>query len=119
MSNQLDLFLGGTSSSGNTDSDDMRLERLELLNWGTFDKQIIVINPQGDNLLVTGDIGSGKSTIVDALATLLNTPRKLSYNKAASGGEEGWRPVARRTISAGTSLAAPLCVKETVVSSLP
>ena len=41
----------------------------------------------GDNALLTGDIGSGKSTFVDAISTLLVPPQKVNYNKAA-GAEE-------------------------------
>ena len=37
----------------------------------------------GDNGLLTGDIGSGKSTLVDAVTTLLVPPGKIRYNKAA------------------------------------
>ncbi|HKD25912.1 MAG TPA: SbcC/MukB-like Walker B domain-containing protein, partial [Xanthobacteraceae bacterium] len=36
-----------------------------------------------DNALLTGDIGSGKSTLVDAITTLLVPAQKISYNKAA------------------------------------
>jgi uncharacterized protein YPO0396 len=64
-----------------------RLHRFELLNWGTFDKHIWKITPNGDNALLTGDIGSGKSTLVDALTTLLVPAQKITYNKAA--GAEG------------------------------
>lgn len=60
-----------------------RLERLELLNWGTFDKKIWSLFPTGKNILVTGEIGSGKSTIADAITTLLVPPQWLSFNKAA------------------------------------
>ena len=60
-----------------------RLHRFELLNWGTFDKHIWKIKPNGDNALLTGDIGSGKSTVVDALTTLLVPTQKITYNKAA------------------------------------
>lgn len=60
-----------------------RLHRFELLNWGTFDRHIWQIAPAGDNALLTGDIGSGKSTIVDALTTLLVPHHKITYNKAA------------------------------------
>lgn len=60
-----------------------RLHRFELLNWGTFDKHIWRIQPNGDNALLTGDIGSGKSTLVDALTTLLVPTQKITYNKAA------------------------------------
>jgi uncharacterized protein YPO0396 len=60
-----------------------RLCRLELLNWGTFDKAIWTLRANGQNTLVTGDIGSGKSTIVDAITTLLLPANRISYNKAA------------------------------------
>ena len=60
-----------------------RLTRFEVLNWGTFDARVWRIEPGGDNALLTGDIGSGKSTLVDALTTLLVPPRKITYNKAA------------------------------------
>ena len=60
-----------------------RLATLEVLNWGTFHKKIWVANPGGDNSLLTGDIGSGKSTLVDGLTTLLVPSQKITYNKAA------------------------------------
>jgi uncharacterized protein YPO0396 len=60
-----------------------RLARLELLNWGTFDKAVWTLRANGRNTLVTGDIGSGKSTIVDAITTLLLPANRISYNKAA------------------------------------
>src|SRR5690606_14491128 len=41
------------------------------------------LHPGGDNMLLTGDIGSGKSTLVDALTTLLVPANKVAYNKAA------------------------------------
>src|SRR5260370_534201 len=41
------------------------------------------MEPNGDNTLLTGDIGSGKSTLVDAITTLLVAPQKIAYNKAA------------------------------------
>src|ERR1022692_4366517 len=60
-----------------------RLDRLEVLNWGTFDKRVWAFTLHGANALLTGDIGSGKSTIVDAITTLLLPANKISYNKAA------------------------------------
>jgi uncharacterized protein YPO0396 len=60
-----------------------RLQRLELLNWGTFDGSVWHLHAGGDTSLLTGDIGSGKSTIVDALTTLLVAPQRAAYNKAA------------------------------------
>lgn len=60
-----------------------RLHKLEVYNWGTFDGKVWTFSPQGETSLLTGDVGSGKSTLVDALTTLLVHPRKVAYNKAA------------------------------------
>jgi len=60
-----------------------RLQRLEILNWGTFNQRIWRYQPAGHNGLLTGDIGSGKSTLVDALTTLLVPAQRIAYNKAA------------------------------------
>jgi uncharacterized protein YPO0396 len=60
-----------------------RLHRLEVINWGTFDQSVWTIEPQGFNSLLTGDIGSGKSTLVDAVTTLLVPHKKITFNKAA------------------------------------
>ncbi len=60
-----------------------RLARLELYNWGTFGEKVWTLDPSGQNCLLTGDIGSGKSTIVDAVTTLLLPASRISYNKAA------------------------------------
>ncbi len=60
-----------------------RLEKLEVFNWGTFHKKIWSAVPGGNNSLLTGDIGSGKSTLVDGLTTLLVPSQKITYNKAA------------------------------------
>jgi uncharacterized protein YPO0396 len=60
-----------------------RLEDFELYNWGTYDKKIVNLHLGGSNALLTGDIGSGKSTIVDALTTLIVPHNKIVFNKAA------------------------------------
>ena len=61
----------------------MRLHRCEFFNWGTFHGRVWGLDLNGDNTLLTGDIGSGKSTLVDAITTLLVPAQKISYNKAA------------------------------------
>src|SRR5499427_139062 len=61
----------------------MRLHRCEFFNWGTFHGRVWGLELNGDNTLLTGDIGSGKSTLVDAITTLLVPAQKISYNKAA------------------------------------
>jgi uncharacterized protein YPO0396 len=60
-----------------------RLHRLEVYNWGTFDQKVWSFDVDGRNALLTGDIGSGKSTLVDAVTTLLLPAHRISYNKAA------------------------------------
>ena len=46
-----------------------RLHHLEVFNWGTFDQRVWRLTPGGETALLTGDIGSGKSTLVDAVTT--------------------------------------------------
>ena len=60
-----------------------RLRYAEVYNWGTFDDRVWRFTAGTDTALLTGDIGSGKSTIVDALTTLLVPSHKAAYNKAA------------------------------------
>jgi uncharacterized protein YPO0396 len=62
-----------------SDSDELagfRLQRLEIYNWGTFHDRIWTLELDGKNALLTGDIGSGKSTLVDAVTTLLVPPQR-------------------------------------------
>ena len=66
-----------------------RLERLELFNWGTFNGAVQILEPQGNWALLIGDNGSGKSTAIDALRTLLVPPRMLNYNDASGDGRRG------------------------------
>jgi uncharacterized protein YPO0396 len=61
----------------------VRLHAVEIVNWGTFDKQIWRLDLGGDNALLTGDIGSGKSTLVDAVTSLLVPAQRIAFNKAA------------------------------------
>jgi len=60
-----------------------RLMHLEVFNWGTFDGRVWTLQLDGKNGLLTGDIGSGKSTLVDAITTLLVPANRVAYNKAA------------------------------------
>ncbi|MCD1653372.1 hypothetical protein K7J14_01500 [Treponema zuelzerae] len=63
-----------------------RLDRLEVYNWGTFNGRVWTFPLEGKNALLTGDIGSGKSTLVDALTTLLIPANRIAYNRAAGAG---------------------------------
>ena len=77
IESQFELDLAEAASIG------FRLHRLEVLNWGTFDKKVWTLVLDGKNHLLTGDIGTGKSTLVDAVSTLLVPPHRVAYNKAA------------------------------------
>lgn len=80
MQNDLQLsldFVDDDTLSG------FRLQRLEVYNWGTFDGRVWSLQLNGRNALLTGDIGSGKSTLVDAVTTLLVPAQRIAYNKAA------------------------------------
>lgn len=70
-------FISDDSLSG------FRLQRLEVFNWGTFDSRVWTLQLNGSNILLTGDIGSGKTTLVDAVTTLLVPAHRVAYNKAA------------------------------------
>lgn len=71
------LELEGASRAG------YRLLHLEVLNWGTFDGQVWRLTTGVETALLTGDIGSGKSTLVDAITTLLLPAHRVAYNRAA------------------------------------
>ncbi|MCF8589414.1 ATP-binding protein [Gordonia liuliyuniae] len=71
--------LESTESSGSG----FRLQKFQVFNWGTFDQRVWTLDLAGENGLLTGDIGSGKSTLVDALTTLLMPAHRVAYNKAA------------------------------------
>ena len=74
------------SDSTIADPPGFRLDRLELWNWGTFHGQAQVLKPSCGWALLVGDNGSGKSTAIDALRTLLVPPRLLNYNDASGDG---------------------------------
>ncbi|GAA2529176.1 ATP-binding protein [Rarobacter incanus] len=69
--------LSGESRAG------YRLHDLEVFNWGTFHEAAWRFTLGGDTALLTGDIGSGKSTLVDAMTTLLIPAGRVAYNRAA------------------------------------
>jgi uncharacterized protein YPO0396 len=75
------LSLFSTSS----DKAGFRLQYMEVFNWGTFDKNVFRINPQGNNSLLTGANASGKSTYIDALLTLMVPAKKDRFYNQSSG----------------------------------
>ena len=82
------LSLFSTSS----DTAGFRLQYMEVFNWGTFDKKVFRINPQGNNSLLTGANASGKSTYIDALLTLIvPAKRDRLYNQSSGVEKKGDR----------------------------
>ena len=81
-----ELFSTDAGTSG------FRLHYMELLNWGTFNGEVVRIAPEGNNALLTGANASGKSTFIDALLTLLvPMQRKRFYNQSAGVEKKGDR----------------------------
>lgn len=65
-----------------------RLQYMEVFNWGTFHHKIYRIQPQGNTSLLTGANGSGKTTWIDALLTLIVPERKYRFYNQSSGTEK-------------------------------
>lgn len=70
------------SAAGDTHLGQWRLARVELVNWGTFDGHHRIDIARAGHLF-TGASGSGKSSLLDAIATALTPARWLRYNAAA------------------------------------
>lgn len=67
-------------------SEQFRLCRFQVANWGTFSGiHDIDISEKGH--LFVGGSGSGKSTLLDAMSVLL-TPGRINFNAAAREGEK-------------------------------
>ncbi len=81
LKTQLDLY-------GRVDRAGFRLDRLEVYNWGTFHKHVWCLSAACGQNLLTGDVGSGKSSLVDALTTLLVPPHRITFNKAAGAEKQ-------------------------------
>lgn len=82
MQMQYDLFTTDSDKAG------YRLNYMEIFNWGTFNGRIFRIAPLGNNSLLTGANASGKSTLIDALLTLLVPAKKDRFYNQSSGVEK-------------------------------
>lgn len=61
------------------------LNKLEVVNFGTWDgnNTVHTFYVNNDFALLTGTSGSGKSSLIDAIITLLVPSKEIIYNKAA------------------------------------
>ena len=73
---------GKPQMNGNMHPGQWRMERVEVLNWGTFQGHHAV-DVARKGFLLTGHSGSGKSSLVDAIAAVLTPRGKLRFNAAA------------------------------------
>lgn len=60
-----------------------RLDRIEVVNWGTFQGHHVIEVPR-KGFLLTGHSGSGKSSVVDAVTAVLTPRVKATFNTAAA-----------------------------------
>ena len=72
---QMNLFNTSSEVAG------FKLDYLEVWNWGTFDKKVYHMNLHGNNSLLTGANASGKSTLIDALLTLMVWRRRATVQR--------------------------------------
>lgn len=79
---QTDLFNTNPQVAG------FKLDYMEVWNWGTFNDKVFRLNPQGNNALLTGANASGKSTLIDALLTLLVPLKRQRFYNQSSGAEK-------------------------------
>ena len=79
---QMNLFNTSSEVAG------FKLDYLEVWNWRTFDKKVFHMNLHGNNSLLTGANASGKSTLIDALLTLMVPLKRQRFYNQSSGVEK-------------------------------
>lgn len=67
-----------------------RLVEMQLINWGTFADYHVITVPR-HSLLLAGESGSGKFSILDAMTAIMVPPGEARFNAAASGTTAGDR----------------------------
>jgi len=70
------------------DNSGYRLKTLQILNWGVFDKKVVTFSFDGKSTILTGLNGSGKTTTVDAILTLLIPSDKRFYNLSSENSKK-------------------------------
>ncbi len=109
---QLSVFNTDNQKSG------FRLQYMEVFNWGTFDETIHSIKPGGETSLLTGANGSGKTTFVDALLTLIVPEKKYRFYNQRSGSGEKRRSYRRQLCSGGVIQALTAKAPEQIKHAL-
>lgn len=65
----------------------VRLSEISVFNWGTF-KGVHTVRVHPNGTLITGETGAGKSTLVDAVQSVLLRPTASFFNTAAAQGDQ-------------------------------
>lgn len=78
----LDIATGPTPEEALADGQ-WRLAEIQVANWGTFDGAIYRVPVARAGHLLTGPSGSGKSSLLDAIAAVLTPDKWLRFNAAA------------------------------------
>jgi len=82
-----------------------RLRTLQLYNWGVFDRKTVTFSFDDKSTILTGLNGSGKTTTVDAILTLLVPPQKRFYNLSSESSRKRERDEKNYTLGAYGSKA--------------
>ncbi len=82
-----------------------RLKALQLYNWGVFDRKTVTFSFDDKSTILTGLNGSGKTTTVDAILTLLVPPQKRFYNLSSESSRKRERDEKNYTLGAYGSRA--------------
>lgn len=75
------------------DSSGYRLKTLQILNWGVFDKTVKTFEFNNKSTILTGYNGTGKTTVVDAILTLLIPSNLRWYNLSSDSVKKRERDV--------------------------
>lgn len=75
------------------DSSGYRLKALQILNWGVFDKTVKTFVFDDKSTILTGYNGTGKTTVVDAILTLLIPSNLRWYNLSSDSVKKRERDV--------------------------
>lgn len=82
------------------DNSGYRLKTLQILNWGVFDEKVKTFEFDNKSTILTGYNGSGKTTCVDAILTLLVPSNLRWYNLSSESVKKRERDVENYVLGA-------------------
>ncbi len=81
------LFAHESVATPSDDTEQWRVETLQLVNWGGFSGRV-AIDLSGDTTMISGASGIGKSTVLDAYMALM-MPSDTQFNGASNDATAG------------------------------